>query len=252
MTASAEILLRQYAAQYETKDFLTGDPSCFMHMVSGEENQEAMAYVASALSYGSRQQFLPKIDFILQQSGGEVCQWLVSSAFERDFSPQNSSSFYRLYSFSCMHSFLYVYSRMLLDYGSLGGYLHAKNVRTGMQALEAVTSFFASNGSAGVVPKDTSSCCKRLCMFLRWMVRSGSPVDLGLWADMIDRRTLVIPLDTHVLQQALRLGLVSSKTTSMTAAVKLTEALAEVFPDDPLKGDFALFGYGVNNSGKGK
>ena len=83
-------------------------------------------------------------------------------------------------------------------------------------------------------------------MFLRWMVRSGSPVDLGLWADYIDRRTLIMPLDTHVVGEAIKLGLLSSRCASMSAARRLTDALAEVFPDDPLRGDFALFGYGVD------
>ena len=72
-------------------------------------------------------------------------------------------------------------------------------------------------------------------------------VDLDLWADYINRRTLIMPLDTHVLTQACRLQLLTSKTASMSAAIKLTQSLAEVFPDDPLRGDFALFGYGVNN-----
>ena len=84
-------------------------------------------------------------------------------------------------------------------------------------------------------------------MFLRWMVRDGSPVDLGLWADRIDKKSLIMPLDTHVLTEASRLGLITSRCTSMSAARRLTAALAEVFPDDPLKGDFALFGYGVNH-----
>ena len=79
------------------------------------------------------------------------------------------------------------------------------------------------------------------------MVRDGSPVDLGLWSSFIDKRSLIIPMDTHVLQEANRLGLITSKTASMAAARKLTARLAEIFPDDPLKGDFALFGYGVNH-----
>ena len=82
---------------------------------------------------------------------------------------------------------------------------------------------------------------------LRWMVRDCSPVDLGLWGDFIDKRTLIMPLDTHVLQQSVKLGLLSCGTASMSAARRLTEALSEVFPDDPLRGDFALFGYGVEN-----
>ena len=83
-------------------------------------------------------------------------------------------------------------------------------------------------------------------MFLRWMVRDSSPVDLGLWSDKIPRESLIIPLDTHVLTEAGKLGLVSSRCASMAAARRLTTRLAEIFPDDPLKGDFALFGYGVD------
>ena len=83
-------------------------------------------------------------------------------------------------------------------------------------------------------------------MFMRWMVRDSSPVDLGLWTRFIDKRTLIMPLDTHVVQQSQRLGLLRSRTASMSAARRLTQAMLEVFPADSLKGDFALFGYGVN------
>jgi uncharacterized protein (TIGR02757 family) len=86
-------------------------------------------------------------------------------------------------------------------------------------------------------------------MFLRWMVRDSSPVDIGLWAKFIDRKTLVIPLDTHVLTQAASLGLIISPSASMSTAKKLTSALATIFPDDPVRGDFALFGYGVSQQG---
>ena len=79
------------------------------------------------------------------------------------------------------------------------------------------------------------------------MVRKDSPVDLGLWNNIIDQRTLIIPLDTHVIQEANRLGLIKTKSTSMKVACELTEKLRKIFPEDPLKGDFALFGYGINN-----
>ena len=80
------------------------------------------------------------------------------------------------------------------------------------------------------------------------MVRTASPVDLGLWSDIIDRRTLIMPMDTHVVQEAMRLGLLTSRSTSMTNAIRLSERLAQYFPDDPLKGDFALFGLGVDDN----
>ena len=84
-------------------------------------------------------------------------------------------------------------------------------------------------------------------MFMRWMVRDQSPVDLGLWSGIVKRRTLIMPMDTHVVKQSVRLGLLSSPTTSMSNAQRLTRTMAEVFPDDPVRGDFALFGYGVNH-----
>ena len=80
------------------------------------------------------------------------------------------------------------------------------------------------------------------------MVRDGSPVDLGLWSGFIDKKTLVMPLDTHVVQEACRLGLLKSPAESMSAAKRLTARLAEVFPDDPCRGDFALFGIGVDDA----
>ena len=84
-------------------------------------------------------------------------------------------------------------------------------------------------------------------MLLRWMVRDCSPVDLGLWT-FIDKRTLIIPLDTHVMEEAKRLGLLATTQPSMRTAQKLTDELRKVFPDDPLKGDFALFGYGIQKA----
>jgi uncharacterized protein (TIGR02757 family) len=68
---------------------------------------------------------------------------------------------------------------------------------------------------------------------------------LGLWSGFISKETLVIPLDTHVLSQAKHLGLLDSTSASMAVAVKLTEKMKNVFPGDPLKGDYALFGYGA-------
>ncbi|MBP5190712.1 MAG: TIGR02757 family protein [Bacteroidales bacterium] len=240
-------LLREYADRYETADFINGDPSYFMHQVQGAENQEAMAFVASVLSYGSRKQFMPKIQQLLDWSRGEMDRWLREGDFRLHFSKGDKNCFYRLYNCDCMFQFLDAYSQLLNRYNTLGEYVR-QNASDGLGTIEAICRYFASSGVSTVVPKDTTSACKRVCMFARWMVRTGSPVDLGLWADFIDRRTLVMPLDTHVLSQSVRLGLLNATTASMNAARRLTEILSAVFPDDPLRGDFALFGYGVNHS----
>ena len=145
-----------------------------------------------------------------------------------------------------MHRFLRTYQQLLNEHGSLGDYLRSE-VTDAFGAVDAICRYFSQHDISVIIPKNTQSACKRVCMFLRWMVRKDSPVDLGLWADFIDRRTLIMPLDTHVLQQSEKLGLIASKTASMTAARRLTAVLATIFPDDPLKGDFTLFGHGVNN-----
>ena len=242
MTATTAEKLREYALKYENKAFLDGDPSCFMHKVSGSRNQEMMAWLASGIRYGSRSQFLPKIQWLLDSAQGQPDAWVREGAYRQSFSLQDHSCFYRLYDHSEMFRFLEVSRKILKDWDTLGNYVRA-NAGDGLGAVEALCRGFQSSA---VVPQDAKSACKRVCMFLRWMVRDGSPVDLGLWSSFIDKRTLIMPLDTHVLTEACRLGLMNSRTASMSAARKLTSALAEVFPEDPLKGDFALFGYGVD------
>lgn len=86
---------------------------------------------------------------------------------------------------------------------------------------------------------------KKLNMFLRWMIRRDSEVDLGIW-ESFDRKDLIVPLDTHVCRVAYYFKLTDTETFSLKNARRITAALAEVFPDDPCLGDFALFGLGVN------
>ena len=246
MDAKTKDTLRRYARRYETASFINGDPSWFMHQVEGAANQEATAFVASALSFGSRAQFLPKIQWLLDRAGGNLDRWIRTGAFEKDLRPDDERCFYRFFTCATMNAFFRAYKGIMDEHGSLGKFVESRCGGDAVKAVAAICSRFCEGGSCGVVPQDHHSACKRVCMFLRWMVRTGSPVDLGLWSGFIDRKTLVVPLDTHVLQEAKKLGLVRSSTASMSAARRLTSALAEAFPDDPARGDFALFGYGVD------
>lgn len=240
------LLLKQYAEQYETAEFLPNDPSRFMHQVEGNDNREVTAFVASCLSYGNRKQFMPKIQTILDFAGGNVFDWIAHGNFKNNIPNDDTTCFYRLYTQHTMYTLFTALQEMLNSYGSIGRYVK-KNASDGFTAVKCLTDYFASKGIETIIPKNTASACKRVCMFLRWMVRDNSPVDLGLWSSFIDKRTLIIPMDTHVLQEANRLGLINSKTASMSVAIKLSNRLSEIFPDDPMKGDFALFGYGVNH-----
>ena len=242
-------MLRGYADKYETRDFIVGDPSWYMHQVEGNLNRESMAFLASVFSFGSREQFMPKIASLLEWSRGDIDNWLRSGEFRQRFRPDDTHCFYRLYTYGSTARFLEAYSRLLNSHGSLCEYVHA-NASAGIEAVASICKYFGDCGAGAIVPKDTTSSCKRVCMFMRWMVRDNSPVDLGLWSSFIDKRTLIMPMDTHVVTQSVRLGLLTSRTASMSAARRLTMAMSTVFPDDPLKGDFALFGYGVNNKNK--
>ena len=87
---------------------------------------------------------------------------------------------------------------------------------------------------------------KKINMMRRWMVRDDGRVDLGLWHS-VPKTSLLIPLDTHVHAQALSLGLVTRTQKDLRTAQEITDVFRGIFPDDPAKGDFALFGYGVTH-----
>ena len=239
-------LLIEYGIRYETTDFLPTDPSWCMHKVEGNRNRETLAFIASCLSYGSRKQFFPKIQYILDCSHGEVYDWVYYGRFDKDIPDDTKRCYYRLYTFHTMNTFFHALKDMLTEHGTIGEYVR-RNANDGYSAIVAICTYFSGKGIEVIIPKDTKSACKRVCMFLRWMVRDGSPVDLGLWSGYLDKRTLIMPMDTHVIQEANKLGLLKGKGASMAAARKLTARMAEIFPNDPLKGDFALFGYGVNH-----
>ena len=110
--------LRSLAARYETKEFLVGDPSWFMHQVEGDSDKELLAFMAAALSYGSRKQFLPKIDRLLCHArdyslqtcatlphDGIIRRWLEDRAYA-DVVPDDDACFYRLYTNRTMNGFL--------------------------------------------------------------------------------------------------------------------------------------------------
>lgn len=251
MEGSLKRKLAALASRYETAAFLDGDPSFFMHQARGRRNAEATAFVAAALSFGSRSVFMGKLRLIFSLSRGDMDGYVRDGGYAKDFRPGDKSNFYRFFSRGDMNSFFGEYSSVLSEYGTLGSFVRERSGGDALGAVKAICLRFAGK-SGGLIPADSKSACKRLCMFLRWMVRGGSPVDLGLWEDFMDRSTLVIPLDTHVAAEAARLGLLKRSSASMSAALKLTAALAEAFPGDPCRGDYALFGLGVDRSGDGK
>ena len=87
---------------------------------------------------------------------------------------------------------------------------------------------------------------KKINMMRRWMVRRDGKVDLGLWKNT-DPASLLIPLDVHVYDEAVALGLTSRKPKDIVTVIEITGVFDDIFPGDPCKGDFSLFGYGVTH-----
>ena len=94
--------------------------------------------------------------------------------------------------------------------------------------------------------EDMKAPNKKISMMRRWLVRDDGKVDLGVWRSS-DKKKLILPLDVHVYDQATALGLTCRKQKDIVTAQEITDAFREIWPDDPCKGDFALFGYGVTH-----
>ena len=279
MTEELKKKLIELADKYEVPSFTEADPSQFLRWYEPEKGRgtvadvEAASFIAAMLAFGNRKQFIPKIRSVLEtadRSLGSITEWLKAGAYAADF-PKGAAKFYRFYSYDDMQVFFGELAGILKEYGSLGecirknalvvecdevAYRNHRYIRNRGFDTASVEAYSTTGGlssilsaafpKSSIVPKGSTSANKRIHMFLRWMVRRGSPVDLGLWT-WADPASLLIPLDVHVMQEAAKLGLIpqTAGATRKTAEL-LTAALCEAFPGDPCRGDFALFGLGVD------
>lgn len=239
--------LKRWAEQYETAEFIQSDPVQIPHRYDSRVNIEISAFVTAWIAWGSRKQIIQKADFIDREIFKGAPYHYIVGTDTQGAAPEwkqykgSKENFYRTFTYADFHDLC---ARLFDVYSKFENMEKALQAQPGGRPLEQLQRLFGD--VKGVPDMETKSGCKRLCMFLRWMCRHGSPVDFGLWT-ICDPRNLIIPLDTHVHKQALRLGLVKRRTPDLQTAIEITDRFAEIFPDDPTKGDFALFGYGVNN-----
>lgn len=238
--------LKRWAEQYETAEFIQSDPVQIPHRYDSRVNIEISAFVTAWIAWGSRKQIIQKADFIDREIFKGAPYHYIVGTDTQGTAPEwkqykgSKENFYRTFTYADFHDLC---ARLFDVYSKFENMEKALQAQPGGRPLEQLQRLFGD--VKGVPDMETKSGCKRLCMFLRWMCRHGSPVDFGLWT-ICDPRNLIIPLDTHVHKQALRLGLVKRRTPDLQTAIEITDRFAEIFPDDPTKGDFALFGYGVN------
>jgi uncharacterized protein (TIGR02757 family) len=120
-----------------------------------------------------------------------------------------------------------------------------KSIYEELPSLESLTQDEIRVRIYGQKP-DLKAPNKKINMMRRWMVRDDGKVDLGLWKDT-DPACLLIPLDVHVYDEAVALGLTSRKQKDIVTVKEITGVFENIFPGDPCKGDFSLFGYGVTH-----
>lgn len=247
-------LYKKYSLSY-----LESDPVYFPHQYKDPLDIEIVGLISSALAYGKVDLFKPKIACILGVIGKSP------SVYIRNFDPVREKRFdsfvYRFNRGADITHLLSVIQLIVKDSGSIKGFF-LKGYMTGdpdteralssfvnrvleMDCMEAFPDGRLSDGFRHLFPTPGKGGCKRLNMYLRWMVRKDS-IDFGLWNE-IPPSKLIMPIDTHVARLSRYLGLSKRKSVDWKMAKEVTEALKMLDPMDPVKYDFALSRLGILN-----
>lgn len=244
--------LDEKVAKYNQPDFIANDPISIPHRFSKKQDIEISGFFAAILAWGQRKTIINKClelfrlmddaphDFLLNYHESDLPR------FER-FKHRTFNEVDTLY-------FIHFLSWFYRSHESLeDAFLKGQNGRA--DAMEAIlTQFhqfffslpdFPNRTRKHIATPARKAACKRINMYLRWMVRSDqSGVDFGLWKK-ISPAQLICPCDLHVDRVGRKLGLITRKQTDWLTAVQLTQRLRELDPVDPVKYDFALFGLGI-------
>jgi uncharacterized protein (TIGR02757 family) len=243
--------LDDLAERYEQPRFITDDPIAIPHGFDAREDREVIGLYAALLAWGRRTTIMNKL--------AELCERMRFRpyAFVRDFDESSAARLdgfkHRTFQPTDAYHLTRALSALLREHESLEAAFACHLPPDAEHVGPAIQGFSESVMAAvpGVPPRlqkhlarpATGSACKRLCMYLRWMVRSG-PVDFGLWTSITPAQ-LVLPLDVHTGRQARALGLLTRKQNDWRAALELTGRCRAFDADDPCRYDFALFGSGA-------
>ena len=214
-------------------------------LIAKRHNDETIALVCALFAYGNVKaiiKFLESLDFSLLDASDEQIEKSLASHYYRF---QNSNDIITL--FKALKRLKEVDTIENIFYE---GYKKEQNILEGLwNFIETLREIYpyesrGYNFLVGSVPKKVNSAgtYKRYLMFLRWMVRKDA-LDLGIWSK-IDKKDLLMPLDTHTFKVSQKLGLLHHKTYNMKAVLALTETLKGFDVSDPIKYDFALYRLG--------
>lgn len=248
--------LERLYARYNRRDFIGSDPLRFVYRYSNPADMEIVAFLASALAYGRVRQIQKNLTDLLRRMGKSPYKFVrVFGKAQR----QSLSGFKHRFTTGRDISVLLQLLRNVFEQsGSIEKHFllgYSKDDENILPALsrfcdslkEKYASFHNGRVPRGLKylltsPKD-GSACKRLNLFLRWMVRDDE-VDLGLWKS-VDKAKLIVPVDVHMARLCRILGFRNRKTVSLSTALEITKSFSNIEPDDPVKYDFALTRVGI-------
>lgn len=209
-------------------------------------DQEVAGLIAAAFAYGRADTIVANMGVVLSRMKPSPYRYL--RTFDAREATKRFAGFaHRFHKTPDLVEFLHCIAKAIRDHGSLGALFEQCYDADAPDIEPSLARFVAAVNDRGIrylltSPED-GSACKRMNLYLRWMVRRTAP-DLGLWT-FVDPAKLVIPLDTHVHRIATFLGLSERKSGDWKAARALTDKLARFDPADPVRYDFALCRLGI-------
>lgn len=246
--SSMEALYRRY----NRKDYIHPDPLELVHRYCEPMDREIAGLVAACLAYGRVRQILASVSCVLERMHPSPGRFLLENSQDRIDSIFGSFK-HRFSTGAELSALLGSMREMLLRFGSLEACFLAgcrPEDETVFPALENFAHRLRCACPVGLegmlLPRPAKgSACKRLHLFLRWMVRDDA-VDLGVWKG-VDPSQLLVPLDTHMFRIASGLELTTRRQADLRAAFEITAAFRTISPEDPVKYDFALTRLGIRD-----
>lgn len=245
--------LEAHYLNYRQK-FSSKDPVWILHRFSDERDIELIGIITAAFAYGSVDQINRFINELLLKTGNNPYEFTINFSKRKD-KKHLEGLYYRFNSHVDLLDMFSSLNKVIVKQGSLKNLFLSKYEASHSTIIPALGGF-TNELNKNIVKNDNryyhylfsnpvnNSTCKRMNLFLRWMVRKDD-IDTGLWSD-IPASKLIMPVDTHIARISNKLKLVNRKSIDLKFAIELTERLKEFDPVDPVKYDFALCHIGID------
>ena len=238
--------LEELYDKFNHRRYVSPDPIEVVYQYKNPRDQEVVAFIAAMLSYGRVASILKNVNWVLDRLEGEPYRFLTEARpvfFQRglgDFKHRWTTS-------EEMSAMLLSMRTLLSQYGSLeNAFMSGYDARDKsiIPAMGLWTRSLNRSSCRSLIARpEKGSACKRLHMYLRWMVRSDN-IDLGLWT-RVRPDQLFVPLDTHMFRVSGGMGLTSRKQANFLTVQEVTEGFRRLVPEDPVRYDFALTRLGI-------